>query len=70
MPFHDLHIVLPADVPYQISRPRHYLSGQRWPSIPRDAHQMQMNLKYGVRAVAILWHLPSVICGALAEAVA
>jgi hypothetical protein len=31
---------------------------------------MQMNLKYGVRAVAILWHLPSVICGALAEAVA
>ena len=53
MPFHNLHIVLPADIPYQISRPCRYLPGQRRPSIFRDPHQVQMDLEYHMGAVAI-----------------
>jgi hypothetical protein len=55
-----------ASIPY----PHCHLSAQRWSSILRDPDQMQMDLKYGVRAAPILDHPPSLICGARAEAVA
>lgn len=59
VPFHDLHLMLPADVSNQIPRSRRHLSGQSWPSILRNPHQMQMDLEYGMRAVAIFWHPPA-----------
>lgn len=67
---HDLHLVLPAYIPNQIPRSRGDFSAQRRPPILRYPDQMQMDLEYCMRAVAIFWHPLSLICGALAEAVA
>ena len=63
MPFHDRYLILPADVPDQVPNPRRYLALQRWPSILRDPHQMQMDFEYGVRAFAVFRH-PKSLSGA------
>jgi hypothetical protein len=41
-----------------------------WPPIFRYPYQMQMDLEYGMRAVSVVRHPSSLICGARAEAVA
>src|SRR5438445_7962772 len=58
MPLHDGHLMLGANVSYQISRACRHFSRQCRSPILRDPHQMQMDLKYGVRAASILWHPP------------
>jgi hypothetical protein len=70
LPFHDLHLMLSANVPDQIAHSRRYLSTQRWPPVLRYPDQMQMDLKNSMRAVSVFCHLPSLICGTRAEAVA
>src|SRR5580693_10764156 len=70
MPFHDLHLVLPADIPDQISHPLGHVSTQCWSSIFRYPHQMQMDLENRMRAVSIIHHPTSLVPSALAEAVA
>jgi hypothetical protein len=56
VPLHDLHLMLPANVPNQIAHPRRYLSTQRRPPVFRYPDQMQMNLEYGMRAVSVFSH--------------
>jgi hypothetical protein len=70
MPFHDLHLVLPAYIPDQISHPLGHISSQGRPSIFRYPHQMQMDLENRMRAVSVIRHPPSLVPGARAEAVA
>jgi len=70
VPLYDLHLVLPAYVPNQIARSCPRLSAQRWPAILRYPNQMQVDLKYGMRAVSIFWHPLRLIRDARAEAVA
>jgi hypothetical protein len=67
---HDLYLVLRADIPDQIPYTSCYLSAQSRPSIFRDPDQVQMDLEYGMRAATVFCHLPSLICGARAKAVA
>ena len=50
VPLHDRYFLLPADVPDQIPHPRRDLVRQRWSSVLRDPHQMQMDFEYSVRA--------------------
>src|SRR4051794_25333831 len=56
MPLHYLYFVLPANVTDQVAHSHRYISRQRRPSVLRDPHQMQMNLKYRVRAPSVFWH--------------
>ena len=70
MPLLDLDLVLPAYIPDQISHPLGHVSTQCRPSIFRYPHQMQMDLENRMRAVSVIRHPPSLVPGALAEAVA
>src|SRR3954451_22853762 len=56
MPLHYLYFVLPANVTDQVAHSHCYISRQRRPSVLRDPHQMQMNLKYRVRAPSVFRH--------------
>ena len=58
VPLHDLDLVLSAYVAYQIARSRRHLPAQGWPAIFRYPDQMQVDLEYGMRAVAIVCHPP------------
>ena len=70
VPLHNLHLVLRTDIPDQVPYPRCHLATQRWPSILRYPHPMQMDLEYGMRGASVICHPTSLICGARAEAVA
>src|SRR4051795_11939935 len=70
VPLHYLHFVLPANVTDQVAHSHRYISRQRRPSVLRDPHQMQMYLKYRVRAPFGIPASPQLTGGALAEAVA
>jgi hypothetical protein len=70
MPFHDLDLVLPAYIPGQISHSLGHVSTQCRSSIFRYPDQMQMDLENRMRAVSVIRHPPSLVPGALAEAVA
>jgi len=70
MPFHDLDLVLTAYIPDQISHSLGHVSTQCRSSIFRYPHQMQMDLENRMRAVPVIRHSPSLVPGALAEAVA
>jgi hypothetical protein len=70
MPFHDLDLVLPAYIPDQISHSLGHVSTQCRSSIFRYPDQMQMDLENRMRAVSVIRHPPSLVPGALAEAVA
>src|SRR5712692_588619 len=50
VPLHDLHLVLTADVPDQITHPRGHLAAQGRASIFRYPDQMPMDLENGMRA--------------------
>src|SRR4051794_19755340 len=56
VPLHYLHFVLPANLTDQVAHSHRYISRQRRPSVLRDPHQMQMNLKYRVRAPSVFRH--------------
>src|SRR3954453_8753712 len=53
---HYLHFVLSANVTDQVAHSHRYISRQRRPSVLRDPHQIQMNLKYRVRAPSVFRH--------------
>ena len=55
--------MLPADVPDLIPHPRRDLDRQRWSSVLRDPHQVQMDFEYSVRAPTIFGH-PRSLSGA------
>src|ERR1700686_1344235 len=67
---HDLHFVLPTNIPDQIAYSRRYLTTQRRSAVLGYPHQVQMDLEYGMRAASVFCHSTSLICGARAEAVA
>src|SRR5947208_5481226 len=56
VPLHYLRFLLPANVTDQVAHSHRYLSRQRRPSVLRDPHQIQMNLKYRVRAPSVFRH--------------
>ena len=70
VPLHNRDLVLPTDVADQVPYPRRHFPTQSWPPIFRYPDQMQMDLEYGMRAVSVVRHPSSLICGARAEAVA
>src|SRR3982751_3188770 len=53
---HYLHFVLSANVTDQVAHSHRYISRQRRPSVLRDPHQIQMNLKYRVRTPSVFRH--------------
>ena len=67
---HNVHLMLPTDIPDQIAYPRCHFAAQRWAPIFRYPHQMQMDLEYSMRAASVICHASSLIGGARAEAVA
>ena len=70
VPLPNRDLVLPTDVADQVPYPRRHFPTQRWPPIFRYPYQMQMDLEYGMRAMSVVRHPSSLICGARAEAVA
>ncbi len=69
MSLHDLNVMLPADVSYQVSHSYRHISRQSRSSILRYPHQMQMDFKDRMRAASIFRHPSRLSSGALAEAV-
>jgi hypothetical protein len=70
VPLYDLDLMLPTNVPDQISHSRRHLAAQGWPPVFRNPHQVQVDLELRVRAASVFRHPPSLSCGARAEAVA
>jgi hypothetical protein len=70
MPLHNLYLLLPTDVPDQVSHSRRHVTAQRRSPVFRNPHQVQMNLENRMRAASVLWHHTSLSRGARAEAVA
>src|SRR5206468_10078386 len=56
VPLHYLHFMLPANVTDQVAHSHGHISRQRRASVLPDPHQMQMNLKYRVRAPSVFRH--------------
>ncbi len=70
MPLHDLHLMLGATVAYRLPHPRPHFTSKNRLAVLGRIHHMQMNFEYRMRAESIVWHLPSVLGGALAKTVA
>jgi hypothetical protein len=70
VPLHNRDLVLRTDVADHVPYPRRHFPTQSWPPIFRYPDQMQMDLEYGMRAMSVVRHPSSLICGARAEAVA
>jgi hypothetical protein len=60
VPFDDVHVLLPADLPDQLPHPQADLTRQNGLSIFRDPHQMEMDRVNAMRSVSIFAH-PSML---------